>query len=555
MKTQRPLFVRHGKLLLLCAAAIVLFLAMFVIRGRMERNLRTFHQLYQDLTHYQQAGQMLRQGSDLLTDAVRRHAVSDALDARAARDAYFHEANVEKHRDRALAMLDTLPGGAEVKQNLATAMDYSLELMDIEYHAMRLVATPEELASPDCPEPVGEYLLPEHEENLPREQQLKRAQELLFGGTYEHFKTQIYHFIDQSFAQATRNLEDRYAKTVAYQKKLYLLLGLDMLALLAVVVAVILHLYAQRARATSLLRKLLDNMPLLFFVKNARTGCYLDANAAFLQFAGKPQLDDLLGKDDYAIFDKHTAKNLTDNDAKTLLSRKPVTLIDTLTDTAGTQRRYRLTQFVIDGAAGAPCVFGMGADITASEEVSANAAALAKLLMCLQDDEVDVHPAQLLQIVRERTDADFALLVRYDQQGLCLIEEGSGIDRRNAAISRAVSCPTAAIPQILDAIQRQKCFAFSPDDLAALRTACLAHGGDRNALPECTSMFAVPIFVHHELWGNLSIAYKVPHRMSTHEREFCRECCEILAVVIERRINYRKLQAAAQQTAPNAPKA
>ena len=555
MKTQLPLFVRHGKLLLLCAAAIVLFVAMFVIRGRMERNLRTFHQLYQDLTHYQQAGQMLRQGSDLLTDAVRRHAVSDARDARAARDAYFHEANVEKHRDRALAMLDTLPGGAEVKQNLATAMDYSLELMDIEYHAMRLVATPEELASPDCPEPVGEYLLPEHEENLPREQQLKRAQELLFGGTYEHYKTQIYHFIDQSFAQATRNLEDRYAKTVAYQKKLYLLLGLDMLALLAVVVAVILHLYAQRARATSLLRKLLDNMPLLFFVKNARTECYLDANAAFLNFAGKTQLEDLIGKDDYAIFDKHTAKNLTDNDAKTLLSRAPVTLIDTLTDAAGQQRRYRLTQFVIEDGDSAPCVFGMGADITASEEVSANAGAIGKLLLCLQDDAADVTPSHFLQIIRERTDADYAMVVRYDQQGLCLIEEDASVDRRNASLSRPVSCPVSAIPKILDGIQSQPCFIFSPNDLKTLHDACAKHGGGKTALPECTTMLSFPIFVYHELWGNLSLAYKVPHQMNSHEREFCRECCEILAVVIERRINYRKLQAAAQQTAPNAPKA
>ena len=128
MKKQRHPFVRHGKLLLPCAVAIILFVAMVAIRSRMERNLCAFHQIYQNLVRYQKAGQMLRHGSDLLTEAVRNYAVTGD---RQARDAYFHEANVERHRNRALELLDTLPGGAEVKQNLATAMDYSLELMDI----------------------------------------------------------------------------------------------------------------------------------------------------------------------------------------------------------------------------------------------------------------------------------------------------------------------------------------------------------------------------------------------------------------------------------------
>lgn len=546
--TQQHPIVRHGKFLLPSVICLFLFLAMFVILGYMRRNLQIFHQIYHDLAEYHQAGLLLRQGSDILTDAVRKYSITGDL---SDRERYFKEVNVDRHRERAFAILDTLPGGDAVNKNLAIAMKNSKELQDLEYHAMRLLATPEDLDISKSPEPIINYVLNDFELRATAEECRDKAQQLLFSSQYEHHKTQIYYFIDSSFEDATSILDNHFSKAVAQQKCLYLLLALDMLALLAAILVLLYLRHVHRTRADVLLRNLLDNIPLLFRVKNARTETYLDANDAFLQFAGKQQLDEILGKTDDDIFDEHTAKNLIDNDIKTLLSRAPVTLQDTLTDAAGIQHRYRITQFVVEDGGNGPCVIGMADDVTEGEEAAANAHALAKLLFCLQDDASVVVPSQLLQIIRERADADYALLVRYDQEGRCYIETDCGINRNHAPLPQPVSCLTSDIPQILREIQCQQCYSFSEEDLATLHAACVKHGNGHTALPECATMVAFPIFVHHELWGNLTLCYSMRHKLSKFEREFGTECCEVLAVCIERRVNYRALQdALANAAAP-----
>lgn len=543
MTRQQHHIARYGKFFLLTGICLFLFAVMFYIRARMERNLQIFHQINLDLANYQKAGQLLRQGSDILTDAAREYTITMN---RSNRDEYFQEANTDKHREQGLEILDRLPGGEEVKKNLEIAMEYSMELMDLEYHAMRLIAKEEELASPDCPEPIATYDLPLKESQASEAERQSKAQALLFGKEYKNDKTRINFFIDRSFTQATDALAKRFTDTVESQKRLYILLGFDMLVLLLVILILLYFLHAQRTRANVLLRKLLDNMPALFYVKNARTETYIDANAAFLQFAGKRTMEEILGQTDQAIFDQHTAKNLTDNDAKTLISRGPITLQDTLTDVAGRQHRFRITQFVVDDSSGIRCVIGMATDITASEEVSANAEAIAKLLYCLQDDVTEVAPSQLLEIIRTRTDSDYALLVRYDQEGRCIIEKGCSIDRQHAPLNQPVSCLTSDIPQILREIQRQRCYSFSEEDLSVLRAACVKYGQGKTALPKCATMIAFPIFVHHELWGNLTLAFSVPHDTNKYEREFVQECCEVLALSVERQINYQRLQAALQ---------
>ena len=545
MSKKQKTISHRFKYLLPIAVSLFFFLTLLVIRDRMEKNLLAFYGIYQNHNQYQEAALLFREGTDILTETVRRYSVTTDL---AARDAYFHEANQVKHRDQALALLDTLPGGAKVKEELVEAMKYSRELMDLEYHAMRLITTQEVLDSHDCPSPIYNYPINSTELQSSQEERLSRAQKLLFGQQYESYKEQIYFFVDRSFKNATQTLENQLEQAIATQKKLYVYLGLDMFALLLSIIVLVFVLHTQRTRANAFLRQILDNMPLLFRLKNARTECYLDANTAFLQFAGKQSLDEIRGKDDYEIFEEYTAKNLTDNDAKTLLSHAPITFHDTLTDASGKQRRLRVTQFKLEDGYGTPCIFGMAADVTSNEEVNANANALAEVLYCLQMDSDLTAPIHILQLIRERIDADYALLVRYDQQkGLCTIDMGASIDRHNVPIHDTITCLTKDISLIVHQIHHQRGHLFSREDLSTLRKACLDYGNGKTALPECATMIAFPIFVHHELWGNLSLAFSIPHKLNTHEKDFCFRCSEVLSFSVERLLHYQKLQDALDQ--------
>ena len=207
MTRQQHHIARYGKFFLLTGICLFLFAVMFYIRARMERNLQIFHQINLDLANYQKAGQLLRQGSDILTDAAREYTITMN---RSNRDEYFQEANTDKHREQGLEILDRLPGGEEVKKNLEIAMEYSMELMDLEYHAMRLIAKEEELASPDCPEPIATYDLPLKESQASEAERQSKAQALLFGKEYKNDKTRINFFIDRSFTQATDALAKRF---------------------------------------------------------------------------------------------------------------------------------------------------------------------------------------------------------------------------------------------------------------------------------------------------------------------------------------------------------
>ena len=166
MRKQHHFLVQHSRLILPLVIASTLFIAMFVIRGMMLRNLRKFHQIHHYLAQYQEAGHLLQKGSDILTNAVRKYTVTTNL---ADRDDYFKEANEDKHREQAFKILDTLPYGSELEDDLKEAMNLSLELMNIEYHAMRLVATQEVLDKPDCPAQIRDYPLDEFDLNSPPE--------------------------------------------------------------------------------------------------------------------------------------------------------------------------------------------------------------------------------------------------------------------------------------------------------------------------------------------------------------------------------------------------
>lgn len=82
------------------------------------------------------AAQRLQTGSDTLTRQVR---LAAATGEQTYIDAYFEEANVTRSRETALADLSALHGGEDAVTSLEQALSASMDLMQTEYYAMRLV--------------------------------------------------------------------------------------------------------------------------------------------------------------------------------------------------------------------------------------------------------------------------------------------------------------------------------------------------------------------------------------------------------------------------------
>lgn len=82
------------------------------------------------------AAQRFQTGSDTLTRQVR---LAAATGEQTYIDAYFEEANVTRSRETALADLSALHGGEGAVTSLEQALSASMDLMQTEYYAMRLV--------------------------------------------------------------------------------------------------------------------------------------------------------------------------------------------------------------------------------------------------------------------------------------------------------------------------------------------------------------------------------------------------------------------------------
>ena len=92
-------------------------------------------------------------------------------------------------------------------------MDYSQKLMLPEYHAMRLVTSDQELADPDCPPEIRNYVLTGAELAASPEERRKMATELVFGPEYSAYKEKIYDSTDRTLEEAKEFLRELSGQT------------------------------------------------------------------------------------------------------------------------------------------------------------------------------------------------------------------------------------------------------------------------------------------------------------------------------------------------------
>lgn len=160
----------------------------------------------QDYISYEKAVEQLQYGSDNLTKQVHLAASTGRQEYI---DAYFEEANVTKSREKALKDLKALGGNTDAVSALEDALSSSVELMNTEYYAMRLI---EEAMGTDqsfWPDAIKDVKLSAEDAALSSSDKLCAAQRMVISPEYENMKDTISSNTSAALNTLTEDISTR----------------------------------------------------------------------------------------------------------------------------------------------------------------------------------------------------------------------------------------------------------------------------------------------------------------------------------------------------------
>ncbi|MBO4468297.1 MAG: GGDEF domain-containing protein, partial [Clostridia bacterium] len=155
----------------------------------------TYEEFYDATKEYiacRTAAEDIHEASDYLTKQVRNFAYSGNL---TSLKNYFKEANVDKRRQKALETIDSYLNEDVKNAFLESAVNYSFQLMNIEYHSMRLVLEANGVDMDLYPEEVLNYELTSAEKAMSNEEKIELAKVLVSSTTYDNYKDNIYNSV------------------------------------------------------------------------------------------------------------------------------------------------------------------------------------------------------------------------------------------------------------------------------------------------------------------------------------------------------------------------
>ncbi len=236
-QAKKPISLKTLNLVIVVVAVVVAAVLLFLVL-RVERRyaeLRTSTDIYLEC---QEAAPSLNRASDYLTDRVRSFA---ATGDKKFVDQYFEEANVTKRRDNAIAVIEPYMAESEAIDYLYTAMDNSLELMNVEYHSMALEWEAAGLDKAQLPEELKAIKLTAAEQAMTEDEKHDLAISLLFDDNYQQYKTNIRENVDACTSQLMKEMQETQKQSFDSLTRIMILL-LGMIVLLLVLVIAILVL-------------------------------------------------------------------------------------------------------------------------------------------------------------------------------------------------------------------------------------------------------------------------------------------------------------------------
>ncbi|MBO4284602.1 MAG: GGDEF domain-containing protein [Clostridia bacterium] len=190
-----------------------------------------------------EGAQEIQEASDYLTEHVRYYVGSGM---RQYLNDYFREANVTQRREKGLSVLAKHFGGTELYDALKQAVDGSYDLMEVEYHAMRLRL--ETLDGEDLsqyPPEVRDYELPASDLAMTREEQMDQSRKLVYDQPYEDKKAEITDRVNaclkglEDHLQEKQEKQARQLRTLVIVEQALIVLVIAAVALLVVLTSLL----------------------------------------------------------------------------------------------------------------------------------------------------------------------------------------------------------------------------------------------------------------------------------------------------------------------------
>lgn len=197
-KNLKILVMMYALLLISVSVIIYCFVRIDSVLVRQSINYNTHLQ-------YHIANDCFRQGTDILTEAVRHYVATMKPEYM---ENYFYETEFGCHRERALEMVRNLNIDQMLKDCLINAMKDSRGLMYTEYHAMHLLTADADDAI--LHEEVKSYSLTPEERHLSLDERHLLAMELLWDDSYINIKNSIYVYLAKGLENASASAMQRH---------------------------------------------------------------------------------------------------------------------------------------------------------------------------------------------------------------------------------------------------------------------------------------------------------------------------------------------------------
>ena len=183
--------------------ALAITVAMFVAMQRTTALYDETSSITQDVVELRENAYNLQVASDYLTEQIRCFALTGE---EKYMENYFTEAFETRRRDIALEAIEKEVGDTAAFKSLNEAMVGSIELMDTEYYAARLIISAYGINEAHFPDFPGDVELTVHDMSMTNEEKISRAQELLFNEAYRSKKESIAASMRKCLTELTDEL-------------------------------------------------------------------------------------------------------------------------------------------------------------------------------------------------------------------------------------------------------------------------------------------------------------------------------------------------------------
>ncbi len=181
--------------LIMILISCILYVLLILATVRVSRKYEDVHHSMDDYIAWEENNALLTEGSAYLTEQVRLYVITKDPEYM---DHYFTEVQVTRRRERALAQLEKDFDSEEAYGYLEQALERSNRLKDQELYAMKLILTAEGQEPPDLSKELEELKLTAEDQALSEEEQIQKAQALVFGEEYQQSKDQIAKAVEDS---------------------------------------------------------------------------------------------------------------------------------------------------------------------------------------------------------------------------------------------------------------------------------------------------------------------------------------------------------------------